>query len=217
MSDNVFEQDYFLGQYGGKYRLRNPPYKWRAFLKVIRRFRQTGALLDIGCALGLFLQQARQFYRCSGCDVSHYAIEQARTLLAPDVTFFQGELGKLPTSEQYDIITCFDVLEHIPDLESAWQNLGELLRPGGLLVLTVPVYDGPLGCLVKRLDDDPTHVHRRERLFWHQQVSQRFCILETLGIWRYFLLDRFYLNLVSPLARHAATAIMLVGEKTPSL
>jgi len=101
MPDNPFEQDYFLTQYGGNYHRRNPPYKWRAFLKVIRGFRQSGTLLDIGCALGLFLQQARQFYRCSGCDVSHYAIEQARALLAPDVTFFQGELGKLPASEQY--------------------------------------------------------------------------------------------------------------------
>lgn len=213
MDTPSFEADYFQTQYGGNYLRRNPPYKWRAFLKVIRRFRPSGRLLDVGCALGLFLQEAQRYFVCSGSDVSQYALEQARRRLPPEVHLFQGALGSLPAEACYDVVTCFDVLEHIPALEAAWQNLETLLCPGGLLVLTVPVYDGPLGWLVQRLDTDPTHVHRRERRFWLEQVSRRFVIRDVLGVWRYFFFNRFYLNWVSRPARHLATAILIVAEK----
>lgn len=213
MDNSSFETEYFQVQYGGNYLRRNPPYKWRAFLKVIRRFRPSGRLLDVGCALGLFLQEAQRYFVCSGSDVSRYALEQARKRLPPEVHLFQGALGSLPAEACYDVVTCFDVLEHIPDLEAAWQNLETLLCPSGLLVLTVPVYDGPLGWLVRRLDTDPTHVHRRERRFWLEQVSRRFVIRDILGVWRYFFFNRFYLNWVSRPARHLATAILIVAEK----
>ncbi|MCS7010644.1 MAG: class I SAM-dependent methyltransferase [Anaerolineales bacterium] len=213
MSNGLFETNYFLNQYQGNYRRRNPPYKWRAFLKVILRFRQSGRLLDVGCAYGLFLLEAQRYFVCSGSDISHHALEEARKILPPEVNLFPGALGSLSSDRPYDVITCFDVLEHIPDLEIAWENLERLLRPGGLLVLTVPVYDGPLGWLVNRLDTDPTHVHRRERAFWLEQVGRRFSIRDVLGVWRFFFLKRFYLNWVSRPARHLATAILVVAEK----
>ncbi len=213
MISETFELNYFLTQYGGNYRRRNPAYKWRAFLNVIRRYRSGGHLLDAGCALGLFLRQAQRYFTCSGSDISAYAIEEAGKILPPEVTLFQGALGFLPATTRYDVVTCFDVIEHIPDLQAVWRNLGEVLRPGGLLVLTVPVYDGPLGWLVRRLDHDPTHVHRRERAFWLREVSRCFEILDVLGVWRYFLLNRFYLNWVSRPSRWLATAILIVAEK----
>lgn len=213
MPANGFEQGYFSEIYGGNYRRRNPAYKWRSFLKVILRFRKEGRLLDIGCALGSFLQQAMKYFQCDGSDISAYALEEARKYSPGSVGLFLGSLGTLPGEALYDVVTCFDVIEHIEDLERVWNNLFALLKPGGLLVMTVPVYDGPLGKLVDCLDHDTTHVHRRERGFWLNQVEPHFHILSVLGIWRYFLLNRFYLNLISRPSWRVATALMIVAEK----
>ncbi len=46
---------------------------------------------------------------------------------------------------QYDVITCLDVIEHLPDPEAAVRRLVSLLRPGGLLVLTVTFYTNEQG------------------------------------------------------------------------
>src|SRR5439155_30930 len=96
-----------------------------------------------------------------------------------------------------------------------FENAGRLLRPGGLLVFTVPVYDGPLGWLVDRLDHDETHVHRRGRDFWLEQVPPSFTVRHYTGVWRYFFFGRFYLNLMSRVCRRWTTAILVVAEKGP--
>ena len=169
--------------------------------------------MDVGCALGSFLSHASQYFACSGCDVSLFALEYARNQLPGSIHLFQGALGELPTHQGYDVITCFDVIEHMSDLDLVWKNLQELLNPGGLLVITVPVYDGPLGWLVNRLDQDPSHIHRRERAFWLEQVHSHFRLLDYLGIWRYFFFRRYYLNVISSRFRSITTAILLISEK----
>lgn len=56
---------------------------------------------------------------------------------------YQGVLEKLPeplAAKRYDVITLFDVLEHIEDDDAALDRLHTLLKPGGKLVLSVPAY-----------------------------------------------------------------------------
>lgn len=213
MPPQSFDEAYFNQVYQCNYLLRNPAYKWKVFLRLILRHRQQGRLLDVGCAFGLFLGQASRYFDCSGYDVSLYALEYARNWLPKTVHLYQGSLGEIPTFQGYDVITCFDVIEHTKDLSKVWMNLLDLLNPGGLLVMTVPVYDGPLGWLVNRLDHDPTHIHRRERVFWLELVQSNFRLLDYLGIWRYFFFKRFYLNVISSRFRSITTAIMLISEK----
>lgn len=207
------EDDYITSAYNGKYEPRNPPRKWKGYLERILRHRSHGRLLDVGCAWGLFLVQAQAHFECAGTDVSEAALEHARRRLPTSTPLFRGNLGELPEDEAYDVVTCFDVVEHCAELARVWQNLWNLLKPGGILALTIPVYDGPLGSVVNLLDKDRTHVHRRERAFWIGQVQGRFRILEYDGIWRYFFFDRCYLSIVSSRSRSIATAIMLVCER----
>ncbi len=169
---------YFDKAYGGDYVRRNPAYKWRAFLREVLRFRREGTLLEAGCGFGLFLREAALHFECTGCDVSEYAVREARARLPAAVPLFCASL-----------------------------------RPGGLLVFTVPVYDGPLGWLVDRLDHDDTHVHRRGRDFWISQVPDPFTVRHYTGVWRSFLLGRFCLNLVSRVSRRWTMAILVVAEK----
>jgi len=213
MQLSSFEESYFRDVYGGNYYRRNPPYKWRAFIKQILVYKQNGRLLDIGCALGLFIKQASLTFECTGCDVSTYALEQARKNVPDSISLFQCELGEISSQDLFDVVTCFDILEHIQDLDTAFNNLINLLLPGGILVMTVPVYDGPLGRLVDYLDHDLSHIHRREREFWRTKVTTYFRLQSYLGVWRYFFFDRFYLSFISSKTHRWSPAILLIAKK----
>ena len=213
-TEKEFTKSYFDTAYGPYYRLRNPRYKWQSFLSEIRKHKNDGSLLDIGCAYGLFLQEASSHYDCTGTDISFHAVEHARAALPTEISLFVGAVGNLHLTASYDLVTCFDILEHTKDLGEALDNIWSLLEDGGVLAITIPVYDGPLGWLVNILDKDETHTYRRARNFWLEEVSKRFDILDYVGIWRYFFFHRFYLNLLSRGTRRITPAIMVLARKT---
>ena len=163
---HIFGSRYFDTTYGENYELRNPRYKWRSFLRKILKYRSSGNLLEVGCGFGLFLKEAREHFTCVGSDISEYAVSQARKRLPDDVILYSEVLGQIDIHMRFDVIVCFDVLEHIADLKTALGNIEHLLHPGGLLVFTVPVYDGPVGYLVQKMDQDETHIHKEDRYFW---------------------------------------------------
>ena len=67
-----------------------------------------------------------------------YDMKAHRADIQMDLT---READILPHKEKFDIVLCAHVLEHIPDYRKALQNLHTLLRPGGFLVLQVPVLE----------------------------------------------------------------------------
>lgn len=209
-----FTKQYFDSMYGSYYELRNPRYKWVSFLAEIRKHIAKGLLLDIGCAYGLFLKEASQYFECTGTDISEHAIEHARSTLPREIEVFVGAAGSLPIGKQYDLVTCFDILEHTSDLGEALDNIHDLLKDNGILAITFPVYDGPLGWLVNILDKDETHTYRRSRDFWLEEVSKRFEIVDHVGIWRYFFFHRYYLNAMSRITRRITPALMIVARKS---
>ncbi|MCB0104095.1 MAG: methyltransferase domain-containing protein [Anaerolineales bacterium] len=208
-----FSKTYFDTAYGPYYELRNPRYKWRAFLREIQKYITKGSLLDIGCAYGLFLKETAEYFECAGTDISEHAIANARSVLPGNIEVFVGAAGSLATDKQYDLVTCFDILEHTKDIGEALDNIYSLLKDNGILAITVPVYDGPLGWLVDRLDKDETHTYRRPRGFWLAEVSKRFEILDHIGIWRYFFFHRYYLNVMSRSTRRITPAMMILARK----
>jgi SAM-dependent methyltransferase len=85
---------------------------------------------------------------------------------------YHSPLQTFQPRRTYDVITCFDVLEHVHDLDRALEHLGGLLAPGGILALAVPVYDTLPGRLFGIIDRDPTHIHRHGRRFWLERVRE---------------------------------------------
>lgn len=142
-------------------------------------------------------------------------MRQARAALPPAVPLLVSTLDRLALRRRFDVVAAFDVIEHVPALPAAFASAHRLLEPGGLFVFTVPVYDGPLGWLVRRLDRDPTHVHKRGRDFWLRQLAPGFRLRRYTGVWRYFLPGGLYLNAVSRLSRRVTTAVLVVAEKLP--
>jgi 2-polyprenyl-3-methyl-5-hydroxy-6-metoxy-1,4-benzoquinol methylase len=110
-------------------------------LKRLERFIQPGRLLDIGCAAGFFISEAdRRGWQVQGMDVSSFAANYARETFGLDVQ--QGSVLALdyPAGE-YDMVTMWDVIEHVPDPMAHIEKAAELLRSGGVFALATPDVD----------------------------------------------------------------------------
>lgn len=98
-------------------------------------------LLDVGCGSGYLAKLLKARFPglvVHGVDISRVALERAR-----DHTdqVWQVDLDKtdLPVpSEQYDTVTCIEVLEHLYDPDHAIREIARVLAPGGNTVVTVP-------------------------------------------------------------------------------
>lgn len=210
----AFEKDYFREAYGGDYEKRNPARKLDYYIRQILCEKSSGTLLDVGCAYGCFLSRARRYFDVSGCDISEHAVGIARERL-PGRHIFRADIGELSSGRTFDVVTCFDVLEHVEDLPKAFEKLSGSLNPGGILAVTVPVYDGLPGRMVGMLDRDETHVWKQSGDFWRNVMrSQGFEIVRDIGLWRYFLLSRVYIFFGGKVWRKFSPALLLIGART---
>lgn len=208
---DAFEEDYFASPlaYGGRYEHANPPRKLASYLREVRAAAPDGRLLDVGCAFGRFLQVAAPFYVCEGLDVSRYALTVARRRV-PDVPLHHGAIEDFTAGRYYDVVTCFDVLEHVPALGRALARLRRLLAPAGRLVAVVPVYDTPAGRAVGLIDRDPTHVHRWGRREWLERLrAAGFVPLVVKGVVR-VPVPGFFVHGISRWWRAWAAAMLVV-------
>jgi SAM-dependent methyltransferase len=133
--------------YGNVSERRFSPRRWdrryglRKRLRAIERHVEGGRLLDVGAASGDFLSEVARSPRwtAEGVEPQPEAAAQAR---ARGLTVHTGTLAscRLP-AESYNVITLWDVLEHLHDPEAALVEAARLLRPGGLMVMSTPNLD----------------------------------------------------------------------------
>jgi SAM-dependent methyltransferase len=99
-------------------------------------------LLDVGCSSGLFLTEARAAgYDVEGIELSPDTSAFARSHFGLTVHNANASAAGL-ADESFDVITLFDVIEHLPDPLGELQQLRRLLKPGGLLLQSTPNIDG---------------------------------------------------------------------------
>jgi len=121
--------------------------------------------------MGHFLKEAVNLYECSGCDINPYAIATTKER-APRATLHLGPFESAPIRVKQSAVVCWDALEHVPDLGHTLAAINKALDQDGVLLGVVPVYDGPLGWLVRRLDHDPTHVSKFSRWEWLAELER---------------------------------------------
>lgn len=114
----------------------------RSHLRIVQQYLRPGRLLDVGCASGLFLLQARHAgWNVTGIEPNETLCEEARKKLSGtgEVQHTTLEMSRLQSS--FDAITVWDVLEHVPDPQAFLRTCRSLLRAGGYLFLNVPDLD----------------------------------------------------------------------------
>jgi len=99
-------------------------------------------VLDLGCGGGLLSEaMARRGARVTGVDASDAAIRAARshgTISGVNVEYVRGTAESVgaATSSTYEMITCMELLEHVPDPDSTLNACARLLLPGGDLIMS---------------------------------------------------------------------------------
>lgn len=210
-----FDEGYFRTYYRD-YLAQNPPRRLRFYARMVERHLAPGAprrIHDVGCAFGRFLGSLDPSWQIFGTDVSAFAIAQAERE-HPRGAFRVAPAGARGVfGGPFGVITAFDVIEHLPHPDAFARAIAEDLVDGGCFIFVVPVYDGFSGPIIRRLDRDPTHLHRWPRRRWIDWAHTHFELVEWQGILRYLLPGGYYLHLAARSLRRHTPAIIVVARK----
>ncbi len=100
------------------------------------KFSKNGRLLDVGCATGVFLDVCLQKgFHTYGVELSEKAIKQANK----KHNIFHGVLEDAKFEDSFfDVVTMFDIIEHVLDPAKTIKEINRILKPGGFVVFTTP-------------------------------------------------------------------------------
>jgi SAM-dependent methyltransferase len=94
-------------------------------------------ILDIGFGTGAMLTFLTRYGAVIGMDFEPEAIRFARTRC--DRPMLVGDISRTPLrTGSVDLVTAFDIIEHVEDDRAAFNELARVCRPGGHLLVTVP-------------------------------------------------------------------------------
>jgi predicted TPR repeat methyltransferase len=201
----IYEQDYFDGSEKGygyvNYDEDKEPMRevFKDYLDRIEGYtKRKGILLDVGAATGFFMHIAQGLgWKVKGVEISKYAMMLAQK---KGLDVIHGTMANVDVNMPlFDVITMWDVLEHMPDPITDLKRAREMLQNDGLLVLNTPdsgsLYAKLLG---KRwhLIVPPEHIH----YFNNESISKVLdaCGFETISITRIgkkFTLEYIFLML----------------------
>lgn len=106
----------------------------RRSLALIQAYKTRGDILELGCAAGYFLREARRLgFGATGIELTHQFAVFAREVLGLDVR--EGSLLGLPLpARSFDVVYHRNVLSHLGHPVASFERIHELLRPDGLMV-----------------------------------------------------------------------------------
>ena len=124
-------------------------------------------ILDVGCGTGANLLMLSEYGDAEGVDISKDALAFCRERGLDKVKLGAGE--KLPYDDgTFDLVTAFDVVEHMDDDLAGLSEMRRVLRPGGRVLLFVPTFMFLWG-----VQDDVSNHRRRYRLPELQRVLEQ--------------------------------------------
>lgn len=111
-------------------------------LQFVRRYKQSGRVLDIGCSAGFFLRSAREHgWETFGVDRNVRSVQYAKENCGLNVTCGTLEEVGFPAGF-FDVVTLWDVVEHLESPISTLRQIGGYLKDDGILILETPNIDG---------------------------------------------------------------------------
>ncbi len=162
----IYDDGYFSGGQADGYAdyLGSEPVLRREFRCVLRDLRACGSrggkLLELGCAYGFFLSEARAYYDCLGVEMAPSAVAFARSR---GLDVVEGSLREEILVERgpFDAVAMLDCIEHLEAPDETVALLARYVRPGGHIVITTGDWDSALALIMKanwRLMTPPQHL-----------------------------------------------------------
>jgi SAM-dependent methyltransferase len=160
-----YTHDYFSGGHADGYAdyAATEPVLRRQFAREVgflRRLCPTGRLVEIGCAFGFFLREARRHYAVGGIELSQAAAAHCRDL---GLNVATGEASEqiLAQFAPVDVFVLLDVIEHLSEPFETLDRCMRSLQPNGRIVLTTGDFASPVARLAGsswRLMTPPQHL-----------------------------------------------------------
>jgi SAM-dependent methyltransferase len=139
MSKSRFDAEYFRRQYGTRpwRQAGSKPVLDASRMRLLRRWVAGGTLLDVGIGHGAFARRATEWFDVVALDLDADVVRRA--VVGTRVAGVVGSAFDLPLrSESVDVVTCIDVVEHLPDPDRFFSEAHRVLRPGGYLHISTP-------------------------------------------------------------------------------
>ena len=117
--------------------------RYNQILDSFELYRKTNKLIDVGCGVGYFLEVAKKKgWGVYGTEFTDKAIQicSAKGIKMKKGILYPGNY----TSEEFDIITSFEVIEHINNPIHELNSFHKVLRKGGLVYATTPNFNSLL-------------------------------------------------------------------------
>lgn len=142
-------------------------------LRKLLVYQAGGRLLEIGCGKGGFLKMAESHFDIHGLDISQSAVKRIKAYFGDRVDVSNIEQQALPAGE-FNVITVFNVLEHLRQPHQVVEKLFHSLAPGGILFGSVPNNFGLVGGIATQLSNffDRTHISTYPPAAWQQIFQQ---------------------------------------------
>jgi ubiquinone/menaquinone biosynthesis C-methylase UbiE len=117
-------------------------------------------LLDLGCGTGLFVTEQNRNKTVFGLDFSSEALEFTRTRGVTRLVCADSQMMPFE-SESFDMVTAFDLIEHVERDDALIAEAYRVLRPGGVMLVAVPAHPFLLG-------EHDSALHHKRRYSWNQ-------------------------------------------------
>lgn len=104
------------------------------------------SLLEIGCAYGFFLEEAKKRFEVKGLEVAESAVAFCRTR-GLDVSPGILDNAQIDKMDKFDVVCFFDVIEHVTDPEEFLSSVARITSKGGIIMFTT----GDFKSLISRI------------------------------------------------------------------
>ncbi|MDO9087402.1 MAG: class I SAM-dependent methyltransferase [Anaerolineaceae bacterium] len=109
--------------------------------RILKKEKKSGKILDIGCATGIFLNEMKnKGWDCYGVEPNNFAANYGKEYFDLNIINKPFEQTNFLNSF-FDVVTMWDVLEHVENPDLVAKELYRILKPDGLLVVSMPNSD----------------------------------------------------------------------------
>ena len=133
----------FYAELGGEdYYVQERP-EFSRMHAILAKAQEAGRVLDIGCGDGAFLDKCRLIgWSTFGTELNSGAAERASAKGHSVLDGTLAKLGERAEAGSFDAVTAFQVFEHVPDPVRMLNTCRTLVKPGGLIAMSVPFESG---------------------------------------------------------------------------